>query len=132
METAMADSLLLMLEGSRRPEQLAELTRQVSRDLRRRPELRVSDATRPATEGERSGDVALLGHLALTFLSGGAATALITCLKEYVTRDKGLTVRIKAADGRELVIEGKALKADEVSNLVSALERFSSAPPPSR
>ncbi len=53
----MPPSLHLTLESESRPEKLAALTRQLATDLRRESGIEVSNATRPAGPGERSGEV---------------------------------------------------------------------------
>jgi hypothetical protein len=63
----------------------------------------------------------MLGQIVLTFLTGGAATALIACLKTYLERDRSLSVSVKGADGKEIKIDGKRLSAKDADMLVKSL-----------
>jgi hypothetical protein len=111
----------LTLQSDRRPEQLADLTRALARDLARERALEAREATRPAELGERASGVELLGQLVLTFLTGGAAKALLDGLRPYFERDRSLVVALKTRDGTELRIEGKDLRPDRVAEITEAL-----------
>jgi len=93
-------------------------------DLRRVRDLEVRQVSRPPEPGERAAEVGLLGQLALTFLTAGAATALINCLKAYIERDHTLRFKLKRPDGSELELEGKHLQADRLEETLRALEGF--------
>ncbi len=114
----------LSLESERSPEQLSNLARELAADLRREADLEAQEVSRPPEPGERGAEVGLLGQLALTFLSAGAATALINCLRAYIQRDHTLRFKLKRPDGSELELEGKHLQADKLEETLRALERF--------
>ena len=91
-------------------------------DLRRHTDLEVEEVTSKPKPSERGLD--LLGQLALTFLSAGAATALINVLRAYVERDQSVRFRLKRPDGSELELEGKHFQAEHLKETLHALERF--------
>ena len=114
---------MLVVEGDRRSEQLAQLVRDLAGDLRRH-DIEVQPATRPAQPGERAGEVPLLGQIVLTFLTAGAAKALIDCLKAYVARDRSLQFKLKRADGSELSLDAKNLDAKVIDEGIKVVKRF--------
>ncbi len=120
----MPAELELDLETPQPPERLDELGRQLRLDLQRQPGLEARPATRPARPGERAGEIALLGQIVLTFLSAGAATGLIACLKAYLERDRHLKFRLKRADGAELELEGSRFEPAALQESAQLLERF--------
>ncbi len=66
----------LTLVSDRRPEQVADLALDLASDLRHQRDLDVHEASRLAEPGEKAAaEIGILGQLALTFLSAGAATA---------------------------------------------------------
>jgi hypothetical protein len=122
----MPASLQLTLESNRRPERVAELARELATDLSRFPELQVRPATRPSEVGEKSAEAALLGQFVLTFLTGGAAKALLGCLQGYLQRDRSLVITFKTPGGTELQIKGGELQPEKVGEIVEALGRLDS------
>ena len=120
----MAPPVRLTLQGERSPEHLSELTQEFAADLRRQTDLDIEEITKPLKPGERSAEVAALGQLALAFLSTGAAAALINCLKAYIERDRTLRFKLSRPDGKELELEAKNLKPDQLDQTLQALERF--------
>jgi hypothetical protein len=120
----MSDQIYLTLQSDRRSEALQDLTRDLVRDLRSVDDLDAVTVTRSPQPGEKPVDVALLGQIVLTFLSGGAATALIGCLKGYIDRDRSLRVRFKSKDGTELELEGRHFEAASVDETINALRRL--------
>jgi hypothetical protein len=100
----MAD-LVLALRADLPESRLAQVTRDLSRDLSRAG-LSVRSVKAPIAEGER-GDVSLLGQLVLGLVSSGAVTALIQCLKAYLVRERGLNVRLTRADGLSVEITSR-------------------------
>lgn len=121
----MPHRLQLSLESERGPEQLADLVRELAVDLRKERDFDdVKEATRLPHPNERAAEIGVLGQLGLTFLSAGAATALIGCLKAYIERDHTLRFRIKRPDGSELELEGKHLEGKDLKKTVATLKQF--------
>ena len=117
-------AIQLALVSDRHPEQVAELTRDLTQDLHDAGEFDVAQVGRPPKAGERSAEIGILGQLGLTFLSAGAATALINCLKSYIERDRDLKFRLKRPDGTELELESANLQSDSLQGTLASLERF--------
>jgi len=86
---------------------VSRIARDLSRDLASIG-IEARDAGGEAVPGER-GDPLVLGQLALGLITSGAVTALIGCLKAYITREPTLTVRIKRSDGTEVEVNAKNL-----------------------
>ena len=77
---------------------LAALTRDLRNDLIRSTELIEVENSVP-TEGGTRGDALTLGHLILTFMTSGVATALVNCITAYIKREPSLTASLKRPDG---------------------------------
>ncbi len=120
----MNNEVRLTLEGGGSPERLADFTRELSAELTRESDLRVQDAVRAADADERAAGVPLLGQLALTFLSAGAATALINCMRAFLERDRSLRFRLKKSDGTEIEVEGKHLRVDQLEDTLRTVKEF--------
>src|SRR5688572_8146346 len=118
------EPLQLTMQSSARSERLADLARDLTSDLQRQRMLQVNATTRPAAPGERAVDISLIGQIVLTFLSAGAAQALIGCLKAYIDRDRSLRFQLKRPDGTELHLEGKHFEPAAIDETLRALERF--------
>lgn len=120
----MAEPFTLVVDADRRPEQVADMVLDLARDLDRRDGLQVQHNARAPRPGERAADVGLTGQLLLTFLTSGAATVLIECLRSYVARDRTLRFRFRKADGTELEIEGKHLDEQALDRTLESIKRF--------
>ena len=114
--------IAMEVRSARGPAETAAMTRELQGSLRSQGCIRAELVTRPATPGERSGTVELLGQLALSFAGGGGAIALLNCIKTYLDRDRSLRVRLKRPDGQEIEIEGTNLDIEAVSAFVLAAE----------
>ena len=117
----------LSLTSEAKPERLAELTSDLVNDLQRERSLAVSPITRPPQPGERSAEIGLLGQILLTFITAGAATALINCLRAYIERDRTLKIRLRRTDGTEFELEGKHFTPAAIDETIRALQRVVSA-----
>jgi hypothetical protein len=120
----MADKLTLTLVSTQRPERVAELGRELVADLRKEVALEADHKTRDLSPGERAVDSALVGQVVLTFLSAGAATALLGCLKAYIERDRHLRFRLKKADGVEIELEAQHFSAQTFDELTRKVQEF--------
>jgi hypothetical protein len=89
--------VLLALSASFPESRLAQVTRDLSRDLSRAG-ISAKPREAPVVEGER-GDAALLAEITLGLVSSGAVTALIECLKAYLSRERTLAVKLTRPDG---------------------------------
>ena len=97
---------------------LSLLTMDLRRDL-----TRVGIVAHPlektSPEGTR-GDISLLGQLALGLVSTGAITALVECLKAFLSREKKLEFVFKRADGVELNVNASNLNKESLKLIFQA------------
>lgn len=114
----------LALQGDTSSERLDDLSRELTAELGRQQDLEVRTITTQALPGERAAEIGLLGQLALTFITAGAASALIGCLKAYIERERSLKFRLKREDGTELELEARHLQGDRLNTTLQTLERF--------
>jgi hypothetical protein len=91
---------------------LAQLTRDLERDLSRQG-IKASVVEAAAVPGER-GDPVTLGVLALALVTSGAVTALIGCLKAYVSREPALIIKLKRPDGMQVEVSARNVDAPNV------------------
>jgi len=97
----MADaSLRMSLSASLPDARLAQLTRDLEHLSQAGIRARPLDA-QPAP-GER-GEPITLGVLTLALITSGTVKTLIECFKAYLSRERGLTVRLTRADGTPVV-----------------------------
>jgi hypothetical protein len=120
----MASALVLALQSQRGPAYVAQLARDLKSDIGHRADIEVQDVTSPPKSGERTPDVSLLGQLALTFLTSGAAVALVGCLKAYIGRDHTLRFKLTRSDGSCLDVEGKDLDAGRLDQTLRLIDSF--------
>lgn len=114
--------LTLSLGGALPEAVLAQLTRDLDRDLSRMGiQLRPVEA--PSAPGER-GEPVTLGVLALALVSHGAVTALIECLKAYLSRESTLTIKLTRADGTQVEVTARNV---DTAALREGLEAAASA-----
>jgi len=119
-----AQARLILSDNHLHDQALETLAQDLLHDLRGIDALKAVRVSRSAAFDERAGDVGLVGQLALTFMSAGAATALIGCLKAYLERDRTLRLRFKSSNGLELELEGKDFEPDTVGKALRSLERL--------
>ena len=110
--------LVLALSADLPESRLAQVTRDLSRDLSRAG-LSVRPVAAPMAEGER-GDLSLLGQLALALVSSGAVTALIECLKAYLSRERGLSINLTRSDGLSVQITSRNVDTAAVHEALQA------------
>jgi hypothetical protein len=116
-------SLTLSLSADIPDGRLAQLTRDLERDLSRTGiQGRPIDAT-PAILGER-GEPITLGVLALALITSGAVTAIIECFKAYLSRERALTIRLTRVDGTQVEVTARNV---DTSAVRKALEAVASA-----
>ncbi|MDQ2839469.1 MAG: hypothetical protein M3Y72_00175 [Acidobacteriota bacterium] len=99
------------------------LTQELCRTIREETEVDAQLETGASVTGDR-GDPITLGTIALTFLSGGAAVALIKVLEVYVGRKPSLEVELTQADGSKFSVKAQDLAPKFLSQTQRLLERF--------
>jgi hypothetical protein len=105
IENGKMTNVVLGLSADLPDSRLAQIARDLSRDLSRAG-VSVKPVDGPVAEGER-GDASLLGQLALGLVSSGAVTALIQCLKVYLSRERTLTIKLIRPDGSQVEVTSR-------------------------
>lgn len=112
-------SATLVVSGDMSDERIYEITLEIARDLRASGIEAVQAKT--ATQAGDRGEAFSLGQLALVFLTGGAATALINCLRSYLLRDDTLKLKMTTLAGGSISIDAKNIDTDEIRNLIASI-----------
>jgi hypothetical protein len=105
----------------------AALLSRLAGDLWRLRGINVVPLVRREQEGERGGEGAELGQFLIAFHTGGAATALIGCLRSYVERDPTFSATVSRADGATFEISAKSLGEAQSADVAEQLARFAAA-----
>jgi len=116
--------LVLNLSAALPVSRLAQITREMSRDLSRAG-ISAKPVTAPVAPGER-GDAVTLAEIALGLVTSGAVTALLECLKAYITRERSLSIKLNHPDGTLLEITSKNVDTAAVQEAL----RKATAPKP--
>ena len=91
-------SLTVSLSADLSEARLAQLTRDLERDLSRAG-VQARPIEAPPVPGEK-GEPITLGVLALTLVTSGTVKAVIECFKAYLSRERALTIRLSAETAR--------------------------------
>lgn len=71
-----------------------------------------------------------VSQVLITFMTGGAAVALIDCMKAYLSRQEQMSIKLTSADGRSLEINATDVNSKEVVEQVKFMvERVFGAAP---
>ena len=70
------------------------------------------------------GEPITLGLIALTFLSGGSAVALLDVLKSFLARDSVLEMTLERNDGAKLIINAKNMGKEQIEETLSNAKDF--------
>jgi hypothetical protein len=115
----MADTPLTIHFSNLPDARLAQLTRDIARDLSRAG-IRARPPEAPSAPGER-GDPVTLGVLALAVVNHGAITALLDCLKAYLSRERTLVIKLARPDGIQVEVTGHNVGTTAVRAAVEAV-----------
>jgi hypothetical protein len=117
--TVMPDaSLTLSLSADIPDARLAQLTRDLERDLSRAG-IQARPVETPPVPGEK-GEPVTLGVLALALITHGAVTAVIECLKAYISRERALTIRLTRVDGTQVEVTARNVDTPAVRETLEA------------
>ena len=75
-----------------------------------------------AVQGSK-GDPVTLGVLALSFITSGAAVALIGVLKSYITRSSSIQFEVKSGD-KVVKFNAKDFKADQIEQVINSVKQL--------
>jgi len=104
---------------------LQALTRDFCNTANQEDGLSVELAHEAAPPGTRSPALIQIGTLALTFLSSGAAAALINVCKTYFERTSSLELSFERADGKKLSIKAQNVRSDQIARTLETVREFS-------
>jgi hypothetical protein len=111
--------LLLGLSAEIPASRLARITRDLSRDLTRAGFSAKPVDGGPPAPGER-GDPVTIGAIALALVTSGAVKALLECLKAYLSRERGLTIKLTRPGGLLVEITSRNIDTSYVHDALLA------------
>lgn len=114
----MIDNALMVRLTNVPDARLAQITRELERDLSRAG-IRTRPIESVSVPGER-GDPVTLGALALALVTSGAVTAMVECFKAYLSRERGLIIKVIRADGTQVEVTGKNIDTPSVREALEA------------
>ena len=114
-------SVLATLSGSLPNERLAQLTRDLGRELSLAG-IPARPVERPAVPGEK-GEAVDLGTIALALVSSGAVTAMIECCKAYLARERALTFKLTRSNGPSVEVNARNVDSVAVREFLEAATR---------
>ena len=103
---------------------LQALTRDFCNTANQEDGLSVELAHETAAPGTRSPALLQVGKLALTFLSSGAAVALINVCKSYFERNSSLELSFEREDGKKISIKAQNLRSDQIDKTLETMREF--------
>lgn len=112
-------SLIVSLSAGIPDERLAQLTRDLERDLSRAG-IQARPVEAPPVPGER-GEPITLGVLALALVTSGTVKALVECFKAYLSREHRLNIKLARADGTQVEITARNVDTPAVHEALQAI-----------
>jgi hypothetical protein len=94
-------------------EHIQTLTRDLCRKITKETYIEAELSKGVAHRGAK-GEPITLGLIALTFISGGSAVALLDVLKSYLARDSTLELTLERNDGVKLIINAKNVREEQI------------------
>jgi len=114
----------LFVHAGNSAERTQSTARKLAADLRHRG-IQAEESYHTNAQGTR-GEVLAIGQLALVFLTGGAATALIECIRAYLLRDDTLSIDVSTKDGKKITINSKNVSSDDTEKVLRSIEKLNS------
>jgi hypothetical protein len=112
-------NITLQLSSAALPhEELDALTRQLAQTISSETAITAQIPEHQPTAGAK-GDLITVGVLALSFLSTGAAVALIEVFKTYLGRVSNLAIEVKRPDGSQVSISAQNMKPEQMQDTVT-------------
>jgi len=103
-------------------ERIQSLARELTQSIRVNTEASVQEPQGEKRPGAK-GDATLIGQILLTFLTSGAAVALIDVFKPFFARHPKLEVEITSAAGETFKVRSEDLSAKQVNSTIDKLRR---------
>jgi hypothetical protein len=73
------------------------------------------------------GDPITIGQLALTFLSGGSAVALLEVIKAYVARNSSISIELKDNKGGSISFSAENINSRECKEMLDKIQSMSAS-----
>jgi hypothetical protein len=112
-------SLTISLSAEIPDTRLAELTRELARDLSRAG-VQARPVEAPPVPGQK-GEPITLGVLTLALITGGTVKAVIDCFKTYLSRERALTIKLTCADGTRVEVTARNVDTPAVGEVIEAI-----------
>jgi hypothetical protein len=112
-------SLTLSLSADLPDARLAQLTRDLERDLSRAGVQAYPIMTPPAS-GEK-GEPVTLAVLALAVITSGTIKTMIECFRAYLSRERALTIKLTSADGARIEVTARNVDTPAVREALEAV-----------
>jgi hypothetical protein len=119
---------LSMVSEDLHPEDLQDLSLDLCRSLSAEAGVD-AEPLEAAAIGATRGDPITIGVLALTFMTSGAAAALLNVLKAYFERSSSVTMELARPDGVKLTVKSGDLRGGQLERTLSLAHQFLEARP---
>ena len=104
-------------------ENVQSLAVELCREINRETDVQAALLKLPPAGGEK-GDPVSIGAITLTFMTSGAAVALMKLIESSLSRRPSLEVELERPDGQKMVVRGTDIKPDEVTRAAELASRF--------
>ena len=102
-------------------QKIHKLLGELCADINNETNIRAAFVNQEGEKGTR-GEITLAA-IALTFLTGGGAVALINVLRSYLERGSKLAIRLEK-DGKTLNIKAENVRSSQISNTIEEANKF--------
>jgi hypothetical protein len=119
-----SNSAILRIQGDVADERLAAITRDVLATLRRDDRVTAEPVKQASQVGDRSAEVVSLGQIALTFITAGAATALIEAVRSTLARERKVSISIETPNGHKVTTSVIDFGGNAVGHTEGAIQRL--------
>ena len=113
---------LILTNDDLNEDSLQLLTQDLMQTLGSETDIQAEIVQGEAVQGKK-GDPVTLGVLALSFITSGAAVALIEVLKSYVTRSSSIQFEVKSGD-KVVKFNAKDFKADQIEQVINSVKQL--------
>ncbi len=113
---------LILTNDDLNEDSLQLLTQDLLQTLGSETDIQAEIVQGEAVQGSK-GDPVTLGVLALSFITSGAAVALIGVLKSYITRSSSIQFEVKSGD-KVVKFNAKDFKADQIEQVINSVKQL--------
>jgi hypothetical protein len=120
---------VLTLKSNRGEQTTAKLTTDLLRDLRNSQSVTVEVVSSQTPTSGRAVDPGMLGQLMVTFLTSGAAVALINSLRPIFERAPNTVIKVAKATGDSIEVTTNDVSNEGLAHLIDRLTRMDRSKP---